>query len=365
MNRRTALQTGIGLALASPLLAAVQNSRLEAAAAVLQHATSTGQIDAAALHVWQAERESAWAFGAATDHDAIFLLASISKPISVAAIMSLADAGEFDLNDSVQKFLPEFRGEGRERITMRHLFTHASGLPDQLPENSKLRAAHASLSEFVTAAIRTPLLFPAGTRFGYSSMAILLAAEVATRISGKPIARLVEETVLQPLEMKHSALGVGQLPTSDLMRCQVEEAAPESGAGAPSAQNWDWNSDYWRQLGTPWGGMHGSAADVARFLRAFLHPPEGFLKPETIALMLRNQNPPDMWPRGLGFDLGSGLSGPQRSPNVFGHTGSTGTLCWADPDSDSLCVVLTTLPSQAAAPHPRSLAAEHVAEAVR
>ena len=147
----------------------------------------------------------------------------------MAAVMTLYDRKLFDLDDPVCKFLPEFSGDSRDKITIRHLLTHVSGLPDQLPENAKLRARHAELAEFVQGAIRTPLLFAPGSRYRYSSMGILLASEVAQRISGKSIATLVDETVYKPLEMKNSALGLGRLKLDALMRCQVENAAPESG----------------------------------------------------------------------------------------------------------------------------------------
>lgn len=81
------------------------------------------------------------------------------------------------------------------KVTMRQLMTHVSGLPDQLPGNAELRSRHAGLAEFVEAAIRTPLLSTPGSRYSYSSMPILLATEVAQRISGKSIALLVDETV--------------------------------------------------------------------------------------------------------------------------------------------------------------------------
>ncbi|TWU24864.1 hypothetical protein Pla52o_11580 [Novipirellula galeiformis] len=64
---------------------------------------------------------------------------------------------------------------------------------------------------------------------------------------------------------------------------------------------------------------------------------------------------------GLGFDLGSDLKGSARD-NVFGHSGSTGTICWADPTTDSVCVVLTTLPGRAITPQPRELVSRRVVE---
>lgn len=364
IKRRTILHAGLGLAIGRPVLATLKDNKLEAAADVLKAAVSTGQVAAAGIHVQQGSDVFAHAFGAAKSTDAIFLLASISKPITIAAVMTLYDQREFQLDDAVRKFLPEFTGDGRDDITMRQLFTHNSGLPDQLPQNSKLRASHSDLAAFVNGAIRTPLLFRPGTKYSYSSMGILLASEVARRITGKPIAALIDEAVCRPLEMKHSALGVGRLNPKAFMQCQVANAAPESGSGAPGTKSWDWNSDYWRRLGVPWGGAHGSVGDVARFLSAFLHPDGSLLKPETARMMVRNHNPPGMRSRGLGFDVGSNLGGPGNRKDVFGHTGSTGTICWADPTSDTICVILTTLPSGAANPHPRNVAAQYVAETV-
>ena len=79
---------------------------------------------------------------------------------------------------------------------------------------------------------------------------------------------------------------------------------------------------------------------------------------------MSNHNPPGVRPRGLGFDLGKAVGGPKVSDQAFGHGGSTGTLCWADPISDSIFVVLTTLPTGAVSPHPRDTTSQHVAEAV-
>ncbi len=364
MKRRTILQAGLGLAIGSPLLAAMNLEKIDAVANVLMQGTESGSLDAASLYVQQGATKFSRSFGAAKTEDAVFLLASISKPISIAAVMTLFDRGLFQLDDPVRKFIPEFTADGRDKITMRQLMTHVSGLPDQLPENAELRSRHAELDEFIEAAIRTPLLFAPGSRYSYSSMAILLATEVVQRISGTSIAALVDETVLGPLEMKHSALGIGRLDFASLMRCQVENSAPESGAGDPATKDWNWNSRYWRILGAPWGGAHGSAPDVARFLSEFLHPQGKWLKPETMQSMISNHNPAGLRPRGLGFDLGKRLAGPYLSDRAFGHGGSTGTLCWADPKTDTIFVILTTLPSNAAKLHPREIASRLVGEAV-
>ena len=345
--------------------AALRQERLDEAAAVLARATSEGQVAAAVLHVRQREASFTRAFGKAQTEDAMFLLGSISKPIAVTALMTLYDRGEFKLDDPLKKFLPQFTGGDRDRVTMQHLLTHVSGLPDQLPENNELRRKHASLVEFAEHAIRAPLEFVPGSKYQYSSMAILLASRVAELISGTDILQLVDRTVLQPLKMEHSAQGLGRFRLEDMVPMQIDRAAPEAGGGDPNAKDWDWNSPYWRKLGAPWGGAHCSAPDVANLLAEFLQPTGAAVKPETARLMALNRNPPGLTPRGLGWSVGLSAGSAGCSEKTFGHTGSTGTIAWADPTTDTLCVVLTSLPARAVQPHPRDLAASAVAASAR
>jgi CubicO group peptidase (beta-lactamase class C family) len=364
MNRRAFLASGLGVSLSIPLLGALQDGKFDAAAAVLAKAVQEGRVRAASLCVRHGKDAFSRPFGAAATVDAPFLLASITKTLSAAAVMTFVDRGKLRLEDPVSKLLPEFSVGPRSRITLAQLLTHVSGLPDQLPENQALRKRHAPLADFVEAAVRTPLLFEPGARFSYSSMGILLASEMARRISGADFAELVDRAVFQPLEMKHSALGLGRFRLEDVVLNQVENAAPESGAGDPSAKEWDWNSPYWRKLGAPWGTAHCSAPDVARFYGEFLHPTERMMKPETARLMVRNHNPEGFAPRGLGFAVGSKSGSVGCSDKTYGHSGSSGTLAWADPATDTVCVVLTTLPGAAASPHPLRVAADLVAKAV-
>ncbi|HJT77388.1 MAG TPA: serine hydrolase domain-containing protein [Gemmataceae bacterium] len=365
MRRRTFLGMALAAAGAPPLFAAPRGRRWEDAADVLQRATAAKQVDAAVLHVVRRDESFTRHFGKAASDDAMFLLGSVSKPINVTALMTLYDRGEFRLQDRVKRFLPACTGGGRDAVTVRHLLTHTSGLPDQLPSNNELRRRHAPLTAFAEEALRARLDFAPGARYRYSSMGILLAARVAEVISGSDIRALVDRTVFRPLGMKHSAQGLGRFRLEDMVACQTEGAAPESGGGDPQAREWNWNSPYWRRLGAPWGGTHASAPDLGIFLGEFLGARGKVLKPGTERLMIQNHNPAGFTPRGLGFGVGKGAGSPGCSERTFGHTGSTGTLCWADPASDAICVVLTSLPSQALRPHPRDLAAERVAAAAR
>lgn len=365
MLRRTFLGTALAAANASSLLAAVRGERWDEAARVLERATAAKQVRTAVLHVVQRGEAHTRHFGDAASDDAMFLLGSISKPINVTAVMTLFDQGKFKLDDRVKKFLPTFTGDGRDDVTIRHLLTHVSGLPDQLANNNELRKQHAPLTEFAEQAIRTRLDFAPGARYQYSSMGILLAARIAELVSGSDILTLVDRNVLQPLSMKHSAQGLGRFKLEEMVSCQMEGAAPESGSGDPQAKEWDWNSPYWRKLGAPWGGTHASAPDLARFLGEFMAAGGKVIKPETAKLMIKNHNPAGFTPRGLGFAAGKESGSRGCSERTFGHTGSTGTLCWADPASGTICVVLTSLPRRAVQPHPVELAGDRVAAAIR
>jgi CubicO group peptidase (beta-lactamase class C family) len=365
MKRRAFIQSGMAVCLGTPLIAALRQERLDEAGEILARSTAEGEVAAAVLHVVQREITFTRSFGKARNEDAMFLLGSISKPIAVTALMTLFDRGEFKLADPLKKFIPRFTGGDRDQVTMQHLLTHVSGLPDQLPDNNELRRSHAPLSEFAEHAIRTPLEFVPGSKYHYSSMAILLATRVAEILGGADILKLVERAVLQPLKMEHSAQGLGRFKREDMVMCQTDRAAPESGGGDPKAKDWDWNSPYWRSLGAPWGGAHASAPDIARFLAEFLNETGAAVKPETARLMVTNHNPSGLTPRGLGLNVGAAAGSPGCSEKTFGHAGSTGTIAWADPGTQTICVVLTSLPAQAVHPHPRDLAANAVAAAAR
>ena len=358
---QSGLAVGLGCFATGPVLAALRRERMDEAVEILARATAQGQVAAAVLHVVQGENSFTRSFGKAANANAMFLLGSISKPICMTALMTLYERGEFKLDDPVKKFLPQFDGNQRADVTMRHLLTHVSGLPDQLPNNNELRSKHASLAEFVEHAMRTPLQFGPGSKYQYSSMGILLAARVAERISGTDIRTLVERAVFQPLRMQHSAQGLGRFKLEEMVSCQTEHAAPEAGGGDPRAKEWDWNSAWWRKLGAPWGGTHASAPDLGKFLGEFLNETGACLKPETARLMVRNHNAPGVTPRGLGWNVGSSAGSKGCSEKTFGHTGSTGTVAWADPATRTVCVVLTSLPARAMQPHPRDLGFGRVA----
>src|SRR5215510_10836695 len=111
--------------------------------------------------------------------DGIFLLASITKPVVYMGALMLAERGLLNLSDRVTRYIPDFAAHHKEETLVAHLFTHTSGMPDMLPNDKELRAAHAPLSKFIEGAIReTVPLFQPGTKWSYQSMGTLVVAEI-------------------------------------------------------------------------------------------------------------------------------------------------------------------------------------------
>jgi CubicO group peptidase (beta-lactamase class C family) len=278
-----------------------------------------------------------------TEPDTVYILASISKPIAVCALMLLVERGDVVLADRVQRYLPEFEGEHKDKVKVWHLLSHTSGLPDQLPENTQLRRAHAPLSGFVAAALKTPLLYEPGKGFAYQSMGTLLAGEMVERVTGRRLRDFLRDEVFEPLGMTRTTLGLGM---SKVEQTAIYQTGPET----EDLRSWGPNTHYWRDIGHPWGGVHSTTGDLAILLQAFInggtYGATRLFSPTTVAAMIRDHNAGLDAPWGLGWALRDSpvwnFFGDLGSARTFGHVGATGTVAWADPERQLLCAFLTT-----------------------
>src|SRR5262249_51878594 len=116
--------------------------------------------------------------------DAMFYAASVTKPVIYLSAMILVERGKLNLSDVVTRYVPEFEGKNKDKAQVLHLFTHTSGLPDELPNNAELRRKQTPLKKFIEECIKADLLFAPGTRQSYSSAATLVVAEIVQRLSG-------------------------------------------------------------------------------------------------------------------------------------------------------------------------------------
>ena len=282
--------------------------------------------------------------------DALFYLASVTKPVIYTGAMLLVERGLLNLSDRVTRYVPEFTGGGKEGTQLLHLFTHTSGLPDEPPNNAALRNQRAPLKKFVEDAIKAELLFEPGTRFSYSSSGTMLTAEIVQRLSGRSIREFVHREIVEPLGLKSTGLGAQGFAADRLVRTTVPEYQKDKES--------DWNSAYWREFGSPAGGLFSTPDDFAVICALMLAGGtwDGvrLLSPATVRMMTGNRmgDLPDLpepvrrtQPWGLGWRLnhpGTADSwGDLLDRRVFGHTGSAGNVVWMDPRTRGFCVVLT------------------------
>ena len=245
----------------APLAEGISEERLAIANASLAAEVRQGRVAAASMLVARNGRVVLHA-GHGAAPDAVYALASISKPVNAVALMLLVERGLVDLEAPASRYLPELLGPDRARIRVRDLLTHTSGLPDMLPENLALRRAHAPLSAFVQATCTTPLLYPPQTGFAYQSMGTLLAGEIVQRVSGQPLRDFHQREIFERLGMRGASLGLGGRRVADTVPCQT-------GTG-PDVERFGPNTAYWRDMGHPWGGMHASVSDLAILMQTFL-----------------------------------------------------------------------------------------------
>ena len=132
-------------------------------------------------------------------NDSIFLVASLTKPATCTAVMQLIEHGALSLDTPVHTILPACTGGGREKITIHHLLTHTSGLPDGIPENQEFRRRHATLAEFADRMCQLDLLFDPGTAISYQSAGINLLGSIVQVVSGQPLPLFLRENVFRPL----------------------------------------------------------------------------------------------------------------------------------------------------------------------
>lgn len=282
--------------------------------------------------------------------DAMFYMASVTKPVVFTAGMLLVERGELSLSELVRHYLPDLGGEGKETMQVLHLFTHTSGLPDELPNNADLRGRQVPLERFVREAINAKLLFAPGTQYSYSSSATILLAEIVQRISGRLIHDFIRDEIAVPLGLKSTGLGSRGFSRERLVRTTL----PEYQVGSPG----HWNTSYWQELGSPAGGLFSTLQDFAVICSLMLDGGAAgetrLLSPATVRMMTTNRlnDLPDLpesvrrtQPWGLGWrvnhlglaDSWSDLLGRQ----VFGHTGSAGNVVWMNPETQGFCIILT------------------------
>ncbi len=275
----------------------------------------------------------------AMTRDTIFDAASLTKILATApAVMILCERGKIQLDEPVRTYIPEFQGDDKEKITVRQLLTHTSGLPEDVSTNPKWEGAETA----IRMACAMKLKSPPGEAFRYSDINFFMLGEIVRRVSGAPLNEFCAREIFGPLKM----VDTGFLPPAS-KRVRIAPTQMTDGVMLRGVVH----DPTARYMGGVAGhaGVFTTAADMARYARMMLNLGEldgaRILKPETVKLMTSVQTPQDMRSRrGLGWDIDSGFSRPRGRHfprGSYGHTGFTGTAFWIDPFSKTFFVFLS------------------------
>jgi len=301
--------------------------------------------------------------------DTLFRYASLTKPIVTAALLALAEQGRLGLRDPVTRWLPDFQprladGEA-PLIALHQLLTHTAGLsyPFFEPEDGPYHRAGVcdglgytgdmKLAENLRRLASVPLLYAPGTAWMYS-LAIDVLGAVIESAAGETLQRAVARLVTEPLGMKETAF----------LALDPTRLATPYGDGRPRPARMGERHRLRGDgvvfhpgraldpLAFPSGGagMVGSAQDFMRFLEAVRRGGDRMLRPETAALMPRNQTGamvPDAAAPGWGFGYGGAVvtdpaaKKTPQSPGTWYWGGAYGNDWFVDPQQGISVVLLT------------------------
>jgi serine-type D-Ala-D-Ala carboxypeptidase len=276
-----------------------------------------------------------WAPSPTPDMHTLWDLASLTKVIGLTSgVMQLVDRGLISLDAPVQQYLPAWTGRNKERVTIRHLLTHTSGLPafkayDEITHDPDSLAALMFGTQLDT--------LP-GARMVYSDIGAYMMGRVLERITGETLDRYLHEHVFQPAGMTETMY---KPPASLIPRIAPTEFDPRRG-GLVRGKVHDERAYYLGGVSAH-AGIFSSAHDLTRFAQMYLNDGviDGvrILPSAQIAAFTTRQ----VADRALGWQKpdGANSAGHLMSPEAFGHTGFTGTSIWMDPTNDVFIILLS------------------------
>ncbi|MBV9774532.1 MAG: beta-lactamase family protein [Gemmatimonadetes bacterium] len=262
-----------------------------------------------------------------------FRVASVSKPLTAAAIARLYEDGKLDLDAPVQRYVPSFPRKGAYVVTPRLLAGHLAGIRHYRDDDEPVSAGQkhyptvlASLDVFRD----DSLVAPPGTRFSYSTFGWNLLSAVVEGASGQEFLAHMRERVFLPLGMR-STVAEHQDSIIEGRARFYEHGADGRLVNAPYVDN----SYKWAG-----GGFLSNAEDLARFGSAHLKP--GFLRPETLRLLFTSQRTADGKETGygIGWSVGRDAQGRRMYSHSGGATGGNSFLLLY-PDQGVVVAILT------------------------
>ena len=282
--------------------------------------------------------------------DALFWIASQSKAMTATALMMLVDEGKVNVDDAVEKYLPEFRGQRlaveqdrhrvllkqpRHPITVRNVLSHTSGLPFKSPmEQPTLDLL--PLAEAVKTYAVSPLQFEPDSKYQYSNAGINTAGRIIEVVSGVPYEEFLAKRLFTPLGMKDTCFRPNQEQLRRLAKSYKPNAA-KTGLEETTVTQLKYPLDTPTRQPMPAGGLFSTATDLSLFCRMILDGGmfggKRFLSEKSLRQMTSPQTGPLPESYGFGWDV-------DRKTGTFGHGGAYSTSMRIDPARQLVMIFL-------------------------
>ncbi|MGA9291830.1 MAG: serine hydrolase domain-containing protein [Ignavibacteriaceae bacterium] len=270
-------------------------------------------------------------------------LASVTKVIATtSAAMICYDRGLFKLDDRVSKFLPQFGVKGKEKVSIRNLLVHDSGLRPDIPSYKAFDSVKNKEQGVMNEIFNDTLIYPTGTEMVYSDLNFILLGKIIEKVTGTSLDKFCNENIFEPLDMNSTMF--------DPPKSLIGRIAPTE------------NDNYWRHRqirGTVHdetsqllngvaghAGLFSTAGDIAKLLQMLLqkgiYKGKRYIKSSTVEMFVKKQS--DLSSRALGWDTKSpehSTAGNFFSSISYGHLGFTGTSVWTDPTRKLFVVLLS------------------------
>jgi CubicO group peptidase (beta-lactamase class C family) len=261
-----------------------------------------------------------------------FPTGSFSKWVTAIVVMRLAEQGLLSLDQPVSRYLPDAPGASADRVTLLHLLTHSSGIPNDIDKAIKADPATRDLTLDTATAIRRfasgPLAFEPGTRWDYSHANWILLKGVVERATGTSYANLVRDFITEPLALRHSGVFAG-LPG------EVPGMATGFRGMPSTTSRLDRRSPPFMALA---GGYYTSADDMLSLLDGLFSG--RILKPESVRTLMTVVRPQQDYALGGRTKVLEVAGRPRTVAWEYGSDGAYRVLAWGVIDDGHTVVVM-------------------------
>jgi CubicO group peptidase (beta-lactamase class C family) len=275
--------------------------------------------------------------------NSLFDLASLTKPLATSiAILHLVEQNKLKFDDLLCQYIPGFVQPGSEQVTIKHLLTHTSGLPDWAALYEPNFEQAVGWEKLFT----IPLVYLPGKSMVYSCLGYIALGEIVRRISGMTLNDYCQDHIYRPLGLRHlvfnplnSQLNLEIVPTG---YCPIRKKTLHGIVHDENAALFDGEGGN--------SGLFGTAKAIHN-LCSFLisandYSDQSILSQPSLKSMITNQNKPPLTPRALGWDYKDGQADYWSCSEIMptgsiGHLGFTGTSLWIDPKSQLIILLLS------------------------